>query len=196
MVLRSRPRCRAIAEIVQPWRRSACTSMSSSRVSMRGRAPSRWCGGQRPPSSKEPPPSLAELHGWGLSVSRSGDLQLSAVTGGERFGEVGEVAVVDAAVVELAAEGVKQPGSIPAPRRGRGAALHGAVDCAYGRQAGGGRPGLFPRSLPTRRRTPLWKSPRGLDNDRASAPAACPGGQPPRLHGRLIWRSQTCPVDI
>src|SRR3954452_7588692 len=79
MVLRSWPRCRAIAEIVQPWRRNACTSMSSSRVSMRGRAPSRWCGGQRPPSSEEPPPSLAELHGWGLSVSRSGDFQLSAV---------------------------------------------------------------------------------------------------------------------
>src|SRR5665647_3494038 len=43
MVLRSLPRCRAIAEIVQPWRRNACTSMSSSRVSMSGGAPLSWC---------------------------------------------------------------------------------------------------------------------------------------------------------
>src|SRR3954452_1569003 len=68
--------------------------MSPSRVSMRGRAPSRWCGGQRPPSSKEPPPSLAELHGWGLSVSRSGELQLSAVTsiGNPGWGQLGDAA--------------------------------------------------------------------------------------------------------
>src|SRR5665647_943542 len=43
MVLRSLPRCRTIAEIVQPWRRNACTSMSSSRVSMRGGAPLSSC---------------------------------------------------------------------------------------------------------------------------------------------------------
>src|SRR5665811_140455 len=43
MVLRSLPRCRAIAEIVQPWRRNACTSMSSSRVSMSRGAPLSWC---------------------------------------------------------------------------------------------------------------------------------------------------------
>lgn len=39
MVLRSWPRCRAIAEIVQPRRWSACASTSSSRVSMRGGGP-------------------------------------------------------------------------------------------------------------------------------------------------------------
>ena len=39
MVLRSWPRCRAIAEIVQPRRLSACASTSSSRVSMRGGGP-------------------------------------------------------------------------------------------------------------------------------------------------------------
>src|SRR3954464_1767006 len=39
MVLRSCPRCRVIAEIVQPRRCNACASTSSSRVIMRGGGP-------------------------------------------------------------------------------------------------------------------------------------------------------------
>src|SRR5829696_1719086 len=39
MVLRSCPRCRAIAEIVQPRRWSACASTSSSRVIIGGGGP-------------------------------------------------------------------------------------------------------------------------------------------------------------
>src|SRR4029450_12405578 len=39
MVLRSCPRCRAIAEIVQPRRGSACASTSSSRVIIGGGGP-------------------------------------------------------------------------------------------------------------------------------------------------------------
>lgn len=42
----------AIAEIVQPWRRNACLSMSSSRVSMSSRNPFELVRGQRPPASK------------------------------------------------------------------------------------------------------------------------------------------------
>src|SRR6476659_6450440 len=41
MVLRSWPRCRAIAEIDQPRRCNACASTSSSRVIMRGGGPFR-----------------------------------------------------------------------------------------------------------------------------------------------------------
>src|SRR5665647_858006 len=79
MVLRSLPRWRAIAVIVQPWRRNACTSMSSSRVSMSGRNSLELDGGQRPPASRELRLFSAEPRGWGISVSRSGYFQMSAI---------------------------------------------------------------------------------------------------------------------
>src|SRR5690606_14172874 len=79
MVLRSRPRWRAIAEIVQPWRANACASMSSSRDSMGTRGSFESACGQRPPSSKEPGPFPDGATGWGVSVSRTGEIHLSAV---------------------------------------------------------------------------------------------------------------------
>src|SRR5665647_951922 len=79
MVLRSLPRWRAIAVIVQPRRRNACTSMSSSRVSMSGRNSLELDGGQRPPASRELRPFSAKPRGWGVSVSRTGEVQLSAI---------------------------------------------------------------------------------------------------------------------
>src|SRR5690606_19241259 len=78
MVLRSRPRWRAIAEIVQPWRANACASMSSSRDSMGTRGSFESACGQRPPSSKEPRPFPDGATGWGISVSRTGEIHLSA----------------------------------------------------------------------------------------------------------------------
>jgi hypothetical protein len=73
-------RWRAIAEIVHPCRRNACTSMSSSRVSMSGRGSfDELARGQRPPASKEPRPTPWSHAGWGLSMSRSGDFQMSVI---------------------------------------------------------------------------------------------------------------------
>src|SRR5450759_4130453 len=85
MVLRSLPRCLAIAEIVQPWRRNACTSMSSSRVSMGGGAPLSCCVVR----DHQPQGSPACLGGitrvgnfseqvWGLSHERHQNCQVGA----------------------------------------------------------------------------------------------------------------------
>src|SRR5690242_19588966 len=82
MALRSLPRWRAIAEIVHPWRRSACASMSSARVIMSGgllRA-GVW---SETTSLEGAPPGSAEPRGRGISVSRSGEVHLSVVTGAQ-----------------------------------------------------------------------------------------------------------------
>src|SRR5690242_5963030 len=88
MALRSLPRWRAIAEIVHPWRRSACASMSSARVIMSGgllRA-GVW---SETTSLEGAPPGSAEPRGRGISVSRSGEVHLSVVTGALRSVRVG-----------------------------------------------------------------------------------------------------------
>src|SRR5664280_1113072 len=79
MVLRSLPRCRVIAQVVQPWRRSACTSISSSRVSMNGWGPLELVSAQMPPFSKGLR-ALTEPPGWGVSVNRCGEFQLSVIS--------------------------------------------------------------------------------------------------------------------
>src|SRR5690349_14958526 len=85
MVLRSWPRWRAIAEIVQPLARSACASTSSSRVSMRRGSFVSWWRSETV-SFEGAPPRLVEPYGWGTSVSNSGEIHLSAVIGADDGG--------------------------------------------------------------------------------------------------------------
>ena len=70
-----RPVWRAIAEIDQPRLRRACTSTSSSHVSMRKRASFDGAAGVRHQQHRGRPALSAEPHGWGISMSVSGEFQ-------------------------------------------------------------------------------------------------------------------------
>ena len=78
MVFLSRPRCRAIAEIVQPRLRSACASMSSSRVSMQTGLPRSLVVVRDRQHRREPHPQGGP-HRWGISVSRTEEIHPSAI---------------------------------------------------------------------------------------------------------------------
>src|SRR5688572_3832743 len=83
--------------------------------------------------------------------------------GGERGGEGQQVAVIDAAVIELAREVAEQSRPVPAPGGGRLGNFHPPFDNPDRRQPGGRSPGLLPGSLPAGARTPFRESTRGLD---------------------------------
>jgi hypothetical protein len=72
----------AIAETVQPCRCNACTSMSISRVHEQ-QEPLRAGAWSKTASIEGVPPVPAEPHGWGISVSRSGEIQMSAISSRE-----------------------------------------------------------------------------------------------------------------
>jgi hypothetical protein len=92
--------------------------------------------------------------------------------GVERDREVGEVAVVDATVVELASEVVQQPGPVSAGRRGGDGDLDAPLDDLDRGEARFCCPGLFPRPLPAGRRAPFRDPAPGLRLHRRAAPAA------------------------
>src|SRR6266571_3159723 len=78
IVLRSRPRCRAMAEIDHPRLLNACASTSSPLEIMGGGAPSGcWLGHQQPGGSPPPLGGFPQLsrrdQGWGVSVIESGE---------------------------------------------------------------------------------------------------------------------------
>jgi len=98
--------------------------------------------------------------------------------GVERDREVGEVAVVDATVVELASEVVQQPGPVSAGRRRGHGNLDAPLDDRDRGEAGFCCPGLFPRPLPAGRRAPLRDPASGLRLHRGAAPAAGRGRTP------------------
>ena len=77
-VLVARP-VRVGTEPGKPWRRSACPSMSSSRVSMNGRSPLELVAVRCRQSQGAP--RIDGSTGWGISVSRSGEFQMSVITG-------------------------------------------------------------------------------------------------------------------
>src|SRR4051812_2995365 len=97
----------------------------------------------------------------------------------ERTGEGQQIAVVDAAVVELSCEGAEQPRPVLAPGSRRYRYLHLSLDDLDGGPTRGGYPGLLPRPLPASRRAPFGKSTRRLDGDRPVAPPARRHRQPP-----------------
>src|SRR6185437_15363816 len=93
MVLRSWPRCRAIAEIVQPRRWSACASTSSSRVIMRRGGPF----GLQVVRDQQPRRDLRRLGGatrvgkfneqvWGVHLSAVSRSQRAAVAATRNVG--------------------------------------------------------------------------------------------------------------
>src|SRR4051812_29395455 len=86
----------------------------------------------------------------------------------ERDREGEQIAAVDAAVVELACEVAEQPRPVLAPGSHRHRYLDSSLNDLNSGPAGGGRPGLLPGPLPAGRRTPLRKSTRRLDGDRAT----------------------------
>src|SRR3954468_25110919 len=105
--------------------------------------------------------------------------------GGERGGEGQQVAVVDAAVVELACEVAEQSRPVLAPCGGRLGDLHPPFDNPDRRQPGGRSPGLLPGSLPAGGGTPFRGSTCGPDADRPSAPPTARRGVPPGLRRGL-----------
>ena len=85
-------------------------------------------------------------------------------------GQLGEVAVVDATVVELAGELGEQPGPVPAGRRGWHADFHVSFHHVDRGSSGGRRPCLFPGAMPAGGRTPLRDRPPASWSDGSTAP--------------------------
>ena len=131
----------------------------------------------------------------GLSARQAADERPSVVrvvNGVEGATEGQQVTVVDPAVFELAAQAAEHTGPVLPSGRNRRGDLDAPFHDPDGGQAGGGRPGLLPGSLPARPRAPLRESPRGLDGDRTCAPPACSCGQPPRRRRGAILRRRGC----
>ena len=80
----------------------------------------------------------------------------------QRPGEAGEVAVVDAAVIELIGEFAQQPRPVSPSRFQGDADVHPSLDDRYRGPARGGRPGLFPRAVATGGLSTTWGSVLGF----------------------------------
>ncbi len=88
----------------------------------------------------------------------------------ERPGEAREVAVVDAAVVELIGEFAQQPRPVSPSRFQGDADLHPSLDDLDRGPARGGRLGLFPRAVATGGRAPLGNRSSASRSDQPAAP--------------------------
>ena len=87
----------------------------------------------------------------GLAPAGADSATEHLVDGVERDREGEQVAVVDAAVLELPGEVAEQAGPVLAFGRDRRGDLHASLDDPDRGQAGRGRPGLLPGSLPAGR---------------------------------------------
>jgi hypothetical protein len=96
----------------------------------------------------------------------------------QRPGEAGEVAVVDAAVIELIGEFAQQPRPVSPSRFQGDADVHPSLDDRYRGPARGGRPGLFPRAVATGGRAPLGDRSSASRSDQPAAPPAGDRGGP------------------
>jgi hypothetical protein len=96
----------------------------------------------------------------------------------QRPGEAGEVAVVDAAVIELIGEFAQQPRPVSPSRFQGDADVHPSLDDLDRAPARGGRPGLFPRAVAAGGRTPLGDRSSASGNDRPAAPSTGGRGGP------------------
>ena len=83
-----------------------------------------------------------------------------------------EVAVVDAAVLQLVRELVKQPGPVPARGRGWDATLDQSLDHLHCGPAGGRGPCLLPGPMPAGGQALLGDRPAASRSDGPTAPAA------------------------
>jgi hypothetical protein len=107
-------------------------------------------------------------------------------------GQLVEIAVIDAAGVELGDQLAENSGPLAAGRWKGNRRLDPSFDELHRREPRRGCACLLPGSLPARRRAPLGKSPRRLDVDRPTAPPAHRCRAPSRLHDGLDRTSRIC----
>ncbi len=117
-----------------------------------------------------------------LIVDRStADMGAAAVRGkdgADGVREVQEVAVVDAAVVDLASERTEQRYPVVAPGRDGDRDLDASLDHLHGGPARGGGSGLLPGAVPAGGRAPLRDRAAAAWGDGAAAPGAVGGRGP------------------
>jgi hypothetical protein len=99
--------------------------------------------------------------------------------------EAGEVAVVDAAVIQLAGELTEQLRSVPAGRLEGDTDLDPPLDHLHRGSAGGRSAGLFPGSVAAGGGTPLGDRSPALRGDRPTAPPTGPRRSPSLATGHV-----------
>jgi hypothetical protein len=110
----------------------------------------------------------------GLGCSKTGPRPavVGAQDGVQRDRQTGEVAVVDAPVIELTDELAEQPRPVAAGGCDGRWHLHAPLDEPHSRASGGGGTGLFPGSVPAGGRTPLRDRSTASRGDRPTTPGA------------------------